>query len=236
MKSYKTPAQRLLREAVSLLEGEYITPEHAFAMIRFAADGSNDPEALATLARMYGQGIGCEKNRELAMDLVRRSGKADFLSSPAPDTPLDPWEEDSSTMDDDEVFAKLEEENLLVDGFLESAWTDADARFDHYDTSNLGCSEDHPLVIPAGKDCDEWEERGLEGFLHGYPSRYVSYEVADKKTVVRNGRFIDHIRVRVSTYPLLSTTEDGDLYIPRSRFLGYEDYWFDIQESLPEED
>ena len=78
-KTNMTPAQRLVRETIALLEGEAISPECAFAMIRFAADGSEEPDAWAQLARFYSQGIGCEKNKELATEALRKSGKADWL-------------------------------------------------------------------------------------------------------------------------------------------------------------
>lgn len=135
---YNTPVQRLVRETVAMLKNETISPERAFAMIRFAADGSDDPLALAELARLYNNGIGCEKNRELAIDLLRKSGKVDFLIPSVP-TRLDPWEEDY-TMDVDEICSKMEEENRLVDAFLELEWNENAARYARYDPSNPGCN------------------------------------------------------------------------------------------------
>lgn len=224
---YNTPVQRLVRETVAMLKNETISPERAFAMIRFAADGSDDPLALAELARMYNNGIGCEKNRELAIDLLRKSGKIDFLIPSAP-ARLDPWEEDY-TMDVDEICAKQEEENRLVDAFLELEWTDSAARYARYDPSNPGCNADDPIVITED-NCEVWENLELAFLLHGVPYRYVQYEVVKRRTTRSNGRLVDHIRVRVSTYPLLTEAANGELYIPASKFIGYEDYWFDVED------
>ena len=227
MRYYNTPAQRLVRNAVSMLNHDEISPEHAFAMIRFAADGSDDPMALAELARMYNNGIGCEKDHELAIDLLCKSGKVDFLLDPGP-AHLDPWEEDY-TMDDDEIFAKEEEEDRIVDLFLNSKWKDDEVSYAHYDPSNTGCNADDPVVL-TGDNIAVWERLELEAFFHWIPNRYVQYEVVEKKTVWKDGRHLDHFKVRVSTYPLLAEATNGELYIPASKFLGYEDYWFDVEE------
>ena len=225
--NYNTPAQRLVRETVSMLNHDEISPEHAFAMIRFAADGSDDPMALAELARMYNDGIGCEKNRELAIDLLCKSGKFDFLMDPAP-AHLDPWEDDY-TMDNDEIYAKREEEDRLVDLFLDSEWKEEEASYARYDPSCTGCSADDPVVL-TGDNIAVWERLELEAFFHWIPNRYVQYEVVEKKTLLKDGRHLDHFRVRVSTYPLLAQAANGKLFLPASKFIGYEDYWFDVED------
>ena len=227
-KTNMTPAQRLVRETIALLEGEAISPECALAMIRSAADGSEEPDAWAQLARLYSQGIGCEKNKELATEALRKSGKADWLLPQDSDSWLDPEDEAFSSMDEDEIYVEQLEEDRLVDDFLDQEEDDNLARYARYDTANPGCNAENPIVISPSKDYEEEEVLELESMLRPTPYRYVDYEVVKQRIESKGDRRIDHVTVRVSSHPLLTDDGDGNLYLPTPRFLGYEDYWFDI--------
>ena len=227
-KTTMTPAQRLVRDTIALLEGEAISPECAFAMIRFAADGSEEPEAWAQLARFYNQGIGCEKNKELATEALRKSGKADWLLPQDSVSWLNPEDEAFSSMDEDEIYVEQLEEDRLVDDFLDQEEDGNLARYAHYDTANPGCNAENPIVISPSEDYEEDEVLELESMLRPIPYRYVDYEVVKQRLESMGDRRIDHVTVRVSTHPLLTDDGDGNLYLPTPRFLGYEDYWFDI--------
>ena len=228
MKETTSPAQRLVRETIALFEGEAISPECAFAMIRFAADGTEEPDAWAHLARFYSNGIGCEKNKALSMEALRKSGKADWLLPQDAVSWLNPEDDPFPTLDEDVVYVERSEEDRLVDAFLDSDEDEDLARYTCYDTANPGCSPENPIFIAPSDDYKEEELWELESLLRPIPYRYVDYEVAEQRVQVRNGRKIDHVRVRVCTHPLMTEDADGDLYLPEKRFLGYEDYWFDI--------
>ena len=77
-----TPVVRLVRETSNLLNRGEISPECAFRMISFAADGSEEPDAWAQLARYYRNGIGCKRDQGMALYALRKSGKADWLLTP----------------------------------------------------------------------------------------------------------------------------------------------------------
>ncbi|MBR6458495.1 MAG: SEL1-like repeat protein [Bacteroidales bacterium] len=222
-----TPVKRLVRETVSQLKDGMISPERAFAVIRFATDGSDEPEAWAQLARFYNNGIGCEKNEELALDALRRSGKVDWLVG---STPLrDPFEFSSSfPIDEDEVYVEQKDENRLVDTFLDEDDYEGLELYAHYSPDNLGCSEQHPMVIPRKRDYYEEEDLVLDAILRPIPYRYVDYEIADQTLLTQGDRFIDHIKVHVYSHPLLTEDADGELYLPARKDLGYEDYWFEL--------
>lgn len=232
-----TPVVRLVRETNNLLNCGKISPECAFRMIRFAADGSEEPDAWAQLARYYRNGIGCKRDEEMALYALRKSGKADWLLTPEDEPALGP-EFGGCLMDEEEMYLKRQEEDGLVDEFLDWDGNTVLAQYAEYDTANLGCSPDHPFVIPMPADpehlFEEDEDDLLERVLRPIPYRYVDYEIADLKSLNLDGRTIDHIRVRVSTHPLLTEDQDGYLYLPDPQFLGYEDYWFEIpfQENL----
>lgn len=223
-----TPARRLVRDTVSLYKDGAIIPERAFAMIRFAADGSEEPDAWSTLARFYYNGIGCERNEELAVDALRRGGKADWLLTPAPVTWLNPEDSLSILMDEDELYVERVDEDRLVDDFLDAEDDEEDARYARYNPANPGCSEENPIVISPKKDYELFEEMALRSILHSIPYRYVDYEVVKQHMVRRGDRYIDHVTVRVSTHPLLTDDGNGELYLPSRKDLGYEDYWFDL--------
>ena len=227
MKSTKLlPVKRLVRETISLLKDGRISPERAFAMIRFAADGSDDPDAWSELARFRFNGIGCEKNEGLALDALRRSGKADWLTGPARVPWLNPEDDLTLLMDDDELCVELGDEERLVDALLDWEDDEDQARYACYNPANPGCNEQNPIVITNKPDCEDKEEYELETLLRALPYRYVDYEVADHHTQSRGDGYIDRVKVRVSTHPLLSEDQDGDLYLPARKFLGYEEYWF----------
>ncbi len=232
-----TPVVRLVRETTNLLNRGEISPECAFRMISFAADGSEEPDAWAQLARYYRNGIGCKRDEEMALYALRKSGKADWLLTPE-DEPAQCPEFGGCLMDEEEMYLKRQEEDGLVDEFLDWDGNTVLAQYAEYDTANLGCSPDHPFVIPMPADpehlFEEDEDDLLERVLRPIPYRYVDYEIADLKSLNLDGRTIDHIRVRVSTHPLLTEDQDGYLYLPDPQFLGYEDYWFEIpfQENL----
>ena len=223
-----TPAKRLVRETIALYKGGMITPERAFCMIRFAADGSEEPDALSELARFYNNGIGCEKNEELALDALRRSGKADWLVGPAPVTWLNPEDDTELSMDEDEMCVELYDEERLVDDFLDRDDDDYRALYARYNPANPGCNERNPIVIDRTADYWDDEEVALEILLRLVPYRYVDYEVVDQHILSRDGRYIDHVTVRVSTHPLLTEDPDGDIYLPARKVLGIEEYWFDL--------
>lgn len=71
-----TPVKRIVRNLNDLLDNGSTTPENAFAMLRFAVDGSGDPEAMTALARFYREGIGCERDGGKALDLLRKAAVA----------------------------------------------------------------------------------------------------------------------------------------------------------------
>ena len=223
-----TPAKRLVRETMSLFKDGKITPERAFAMIRFAAEGSEEPDALSELARFYNNGIGCEKNGDLALDAIRRSGKAEWLVGPAPDPFLNPEDDTEILMDDDELCVELHGEERLVDAFLDWDDDEESARYARYNPANQGCSEQNPVVIDRKVDYYEDEEVALEVLLRPIPYRYVDYEVVDQHIERRGDRYIDHVTVRVSTHPLLTEDPDGEFYLPARKVLGTEEYWFDL--------
>lgn len=157
--------------------------------------------------------------------------KTDNAQFPEDEPVLDP-EFGGCLMDEDEMYIERRDEDDLVDDFLDWDGNAVLAQYAEYDTSNLGCSPDHPFIIPMPANpehlFEDDEERLLERVLRPIPYRYVDYEVAEQKTLNQNGRVIDHIRVRVSTHPLLTEDADGCLYLPARQFLGYEDYWFEI--------
>lgn len=223
-----TPAKRLVRETIALYKDGMLTPERAFALIRFAADGSDEPDALSELARFYNNGIGCEKNEELALESLRRSGKADWLLGPAPVTWLNPEEDTDILIDDDELCVELGDEERLVDAFLD--WDDDEDRalYARYNPANPGCNEQNPIIIERTVDYREEEEETLDFLLRPLPYRYVDYEVIDQRIQRRGDRYIDHVTVRVSSHPLLTEDPDGELYLPVRKVLGIEEYWFDL--------
>ena len=226
-----TPVVRLVRETNNLLNRGEISPECAFRMTSFAADGSEEPDAWAQLARYYRNGIGCKRDEGMALYALRKSGKADWLLTPEDEPALGP-EFGGCLMDEDEMYIERRDEDDLVDDFLDWDGNTVLAQYAEYDTANLGCSPDHPFVIPMPANpehlFEDDEELLLERVLRPIPYRYVDYEVAEQKTLNLDGRTIDHIRVRVSTHPLLTEDQDGYLYLPDRQFLGYEDYWFEI--------
>ena len=223
-----TPARRLVRETVNLYKDGKITPERAFALIRFAADGSEEPDALSEMARFYNNGIGCERNEELALEALRRSGKADWLAGPAPDPWLNPEDDTDILMDDDELCVELQSEERLVDAFLD--WDDDEDKvpYARHNPANPGCNEQNPIVIDRKVDYEEDEEAALEVLLCPIPYRYVDYEVVDQLIRRQGDRYIDHVKVRVSTHPLLTEDPDGEIYLPARKVIGTEEYWFDL--------
>ena len=223
-----TPAKRLVRKTIALFKDGKITPERAFAMIRFAAEGSEEPDALSELARLYNNGIGCEKNEELALDAIRRSGKAEWLVGPAPDPFLNPEDDTEILMDDDELCVELDDEERLVDAFLDWDDDEESARYARYNPANQGCNAQNPVVIDRKVDYYEDEEAFLDALLRPIPYRYVDYEVVDQHIESRRDRYLDHVTVRVSTHPLLSEDPDGEIYLPARKVLGTEDYWFEF--------
>lgn len=228
LKETLTPVVRLIRGASALLWDRKISPACAFAITRFAADGSDEPDVWSQLGMYYRNGIGCERNNEKAMEALRKSGKVNWIFTEPPVTWLNPEDETATLMDEDELCVERAEEDRLVDAFLECEENEDRARYARYDTANPGCNPDNPIVIPPSKDYEDDESLALETILRPIPYRYVDYEVVEQRVQVRDGRKIDHVRVRVSTHLLLTEDADGELYLPKKRFLGYEDYWFDI--------
>ena len=142
-----TPVVRLVRETNNLLNRGEISPECAFRMISFAADGSEEPDAWALLARYYRNGIGCKRDEGMALYALRKSGKADWLLTPEDEPALGP-EFGGCLMDEDEMYIERRDEDDLVDDFLDWDGNTVLAQYAEYDTANLGCSPDHPFVIP----------------------------------------------------------------------------------------
>ena len=229
MKNKRTiPVKRLVRKTARLLKGGMISPERAFATIRFAADGSGDPDAVAELARLFRNGIGCKQDKVLAFNLLLRSGKVDWMMDPAPEG-LSPEENDSVPIDEDELYLEWQHEDRLVDAFLDVE--DGDEEI--IQNAPIGCNKDHAILIPGTKDTfAPYEEYALEDCFHAIPFRYVDYEVVEQHVEAKGNRYLDHVRVRVSTHPLLSEDEDGNLYLPERKFIGYEDYWFNIPSAV----
>ena len=226
------PVQRLVRETVSLLKSGSISPERAFAAIRFATDGSDDRDAWSQLARFLYNGIGCEKNEDQAVQALRRCGKVDWILSPAPSALwLNPEDELSILMDDDELYVERVDEDRLVDFFLDAEDDEDDARYACYNPANPGCNKDSPIVI-THRDWFDEEEDALKRLLHPIPYRYVDYEVAKQELLRRDGRYLDHVTVRVCSHPLLTEDEDGERYLPKGKVLGYEEYWFEMPGSF----
>ena len=270
-----TPVKRIVRNLNDLLDNGSTTPENAFAMLRFAVDGSGDPEAMTVLARFYREGIGCERNGGKALELLRKAAVAGWPDAqyilgmryylgdlvgkdlveaarwfgaaanqehslaavylgrcgvdPVPSIPLvDPEEDDPLPVDEDELDDLMEDETLLLESFLEYDPSGDRARYDSYDRSNPGCSEDNPLVVSENRDVRRREADLLEGLLCTIPHRYVDYEVERRVESRRNGRDLDHYTVRVFSHPLLAEGEEGRPYLPARRYLGTEEYWFDV--------
>ena len=142
-----TPVVRLVRETNNLLNRGEISPECAFRMTSFAADGSEEPDAWALLARYYRNGIGCKRDEGMALYALRKSGKADWLLTPEDEPALGP-EFGGCLMDEDEMYIERRDEDDLVDDFLDWDGNTVLAQYAEYDTANLGCSPDHPFVIP----------------------------------------------------------------------------------------
>ena len=270
-----TPVKRIVRSLNDLLENGGTTPENAFAALRFAVDGSGDPEAMTALARFYRDGTGCEQDGGKAMDLLRKAAAAGWPEAQytlgmryylgdlvgkdlveaarwfgaaagqehslaavylgrcgvdsVPSAPLsDPEDDDPLPLDEDELDDVMEDETLLLESFLEYEPSGERARYARYDRSNPGCSEDNPLVVPDSRNVRRREAGLLEGLLCTIPHRYVDYEVERRVESRRNGRDLDHYTVRVFSHPLLAEGEDGRPYLPARRYLGTEEYWFDV--------
>lgn len=270
-----TPVKRIVRNINNLLENGETTPENVFATLRFAVDGSGDPEAMTALARCYREGIGCEPDRANAVSLLSRAAEKGWAEAQyslgmryylgdlvekdlveaarwfgaaanqeyplasvylgrcgvdivLPVAPADPETDDPVPVDPEDLEDLVDDETLLLDNFLEYTLSGEHARYAVYDSANPGCSEDNPVVIRDRRDIREREAALLEGFLCTIPHRYVDYEVERRVETVRNGRHLDHWTVRVYTHPLLAEGEDGRPYLPQRRYLGTEDYWFDV--------
>lgn len=270
-----TPVKRVIRDLNDLLDNGSTTPENAIAMLRFAVDGSGDPEAMTALALFYREGIGCEQDGGKALDLLRKAAGAGWPEAqyilgmryylgdlvgkdlveaarwfgaaanqehslaavylgrcgvdPVPSVPLtDPEEDDPLPVDEDELDDVMEDEMLLLESFLEYDPSGDRARYASYDRSNPGCSENNPLVVPDSRDVRRREAELLEGLLCTIPHRYVDYEVERRAESTRNGHDLDHYTVRVFTHPLLAEGEDGRPYLPARRYIGTEEYWFDV--------
>ena len=230
-----TPVVRLVRETNKQLKNGEVSPACAFRILRFATDGSDEPDAWSTLAGYYRNGIGCERNEQLALEALRKSGKVNWLLTPGAesddDVEKDLLGENGFPMDRDELLIKLKEDNFLVDKFLEWEESEDRARYAQYDPANPGCNPDHPIVIPRMPDdmdpCyAEDEEMELGRMLCPIPYRCVDYEVVSDGFESHGDRLLDHLKVAVYTHPLLTEDADGELYLPHPRFLGYEDYWF----------
>ena len=240
MKTEKlNPVVRLVRETTQQLRNGDVSPACAFRILRFATDGSDEPDAWSVLAGYYRNGIGCERNEQLALEALRKSGKVNWLLTPDPESDADDdvendlLNEEGFPMDGDELAIKLEEDNRLVDMFLDWEEDDNKARYAQYDPANPGCNPDQPIIVPRmPDDLDPFsaatQELMLDSLICPIPYRCVDYQVVESTTEYHGGRPLDHVKVAVYTHPLLTEDPDGNLYLPHQRFLGYEDYWFQL--------
>ena len=237
MKTEKlNPVVRLVRETTKQLKNGDVSPACAFRILRFATDGSDEPDAWSVLAGYYRNGIGCERNEQLALEALRKSGKVNWLVTPGNESDDDAVEtdllgENGFPMDGDELLIKLKEDNDLVDLFLEQEESEDYARYAQYDPANPGCNPDDPIVIPRMPvDVDPFsiitQELILDSLICPIPYRCVDYQVVDDSPEYHGDRYLSHILVAVYTHPLLTEDADGNLYLPHQRFLGYENYWF----------
>lgn len=270
-----TPVKRIVRDLDNLLDSGETTPENAFAMLRFAVDGSGDPEAMTALARCYREGIGCGCDGAEAVALLRRAAESGWaeaqyslgmryylgdlvgkdlaeaarwfgaaanqeyslasvylgrcgVDSVPPVPSADPEIDDPLPVDPEDLDELAEDETLLLENFLEYDPSSERARYATWDPANPGCSEANPLVVPDRRGVRDREDALLEGLLRTIPHRYVDYELERRVGTVRNGRHLDRCTVRVYTHPLLAEGADGRPYLPERRYLGTEDYWFDV--------
>ena len=137
---------------------------------------SDDRDAWSQLARFLYNGIGCEKNEDQAVQALRRCGKVDWILSPAPSALwLNPEDELSILMDDDELYVERVDEDRLVDFFLDAEDDEDDARYACYNPANPGCNEDSPIVITRRDWFDEEDEDGERYLPKGKVLGYEEY-------------------------------------------------------------
>lgn len=170
--------------------------------------------------------FGAAANQEYSLASVYLGRCGVDTVPPVPSTA--PETDDPLTVDPEDLEDLVEEETLLLENFLEYAPSGENVRYAVYDPANFGCSEEKPVVIQDRRNVRDREAALLDGLLCTIPHRYVDYEVERRLETVRNGRHLDHYTVRVFTHPLLAEGEDGRPYLPQRRYLGTEDYWFDV--------
>jgi len=100
--------------------------------------------------------------------------------------------------------------------------------YSQYDSANIGCSIDNPIVISVTEDYVHWEYELLEYILRPSPYRFVDYDVLGQALITTDGKSIDRLTVEVSKHPILSIEELANNIIPEKEVLGTEDYFFDV--------
>ncbi len=101
-------------------------------------------------------------------------------------------------------------------------------KYHKYDTDNLGCRIEKPILIEETEDYVNLEYEILEYLLRPVPYRFVDYEFEKQRLICHDGRYLDVLTVNVYTHPLLNMDENGDLCRSEPIFLDCEEYWFDI--------
>ena len=101
-------------------------------------------------------------------------------------------------------------------------------KYHKYDTDNLGCRIEKPILIEETEDYVNLEYEILEYLLRPVPYRFVDYELEKQRLICHNGKYLDALTVKVYTHPLLDMDENGNFHRSEPIFLGTEEYWFDI--------
>lgn len=100
--------------------------------------------------------------------------------------------------------------------------------YERYNTSNLGCNINNPIVINETEKYVHLEYELLEYIMRPTPFRFVDYEVMSQELLSDNDKCIDKLTLEVSKHPLLSLEELENISEPVKEVLGQEDYFFDI--------
>lgn len=132
-------------------------------------------------------------------------GEDDFFGDPAEGTPLN--------------------EVMMSNGILT---LEDRRRYARYDPANPGCSKDNPVFIDVTEDYVRLEYEILERLLRPVPFRFVDYKVEMQRLICCGERRLDVLTVKVYTHSQAEFKGDGSPVLPERKFLGTEEYWFDV--------
>ena len=99
-----------------------------------------------------------------------------------------------------------------------------------YDESHLGCNIERPIIIDEIEEYVQIEYELLEYILRPFPYRFVDYELYKQKTIIHDGRVLDVLTVKVYSHPLALFEKKREMKEQSKKYLGQEEYWFDITE------